>query len=167
MTNKYLSKISSFNFKQYSTNQEEKRRILKLCKRKLKVLKQTDNISVKSVLIRNTLRVMERQNDALLDFEDTSDDGHNTPDSIETLLNEIDLDNCKSRRLTSSMTLPTLDQKSAVNSSSSNLHFSEVLEEFHNCETFSQNKLVFSEDPHNIFLEISSFDEVLRRSQSF
>ena len=65
MTNKYLSKISSFNFKQYSTNQEEKRRIFKLCKRKLKVLKQTDNISVKSVLIRNTLRVMEHQNEAL------------------------------------------------------------------------------------------------------
>jgi len=161
MTNKYLKKFPSFSFKPYTVKHDERKHMVKLCRRKLKNLQNKDTISVKSVLIKNTLKVMEKQN--LLDHFDSEDDGdhdiHYT-DYIDSLLNEIDLDNTRSDfpttgpTCTSLSTIQRLDGTATINS---NLRNSEVLEDFHNNATFSTNKLIFKEDP-NEFLEFTTLD---------
>ena len=73
MTNKYLKKFPSFSLKPYTVKHDERKHMVKLCRRKLKNLQNKGTISIKSVLIKNTLKVMEKQN--LLDHFDSEDDG--------------------------------------------------------------------------------------------
>ena len=159
MTNKYLTSVSTVNFKPYSTRQEEKRRIIKMCKRKLNVLQNKNSISVKTVLIKNTLKVIEKQRDFGYDPGDSEEDGEQSPSYIESLLNDIDLDR-------SSRTHPAKCTGSPAPSSAMDpkVPISDVLEEFHNVETFSHNGLVFQEDPH-LFLEMSLPDYQLGTSE--
>ena len=171
MTNKYLKKFPSFSLKPYTVKHDERKHMVKLCRRKLKNLQNKGTISVKSVLIKNTLKVMEKQN--LLDHFDSEDDGvhdiHYT-DYIDSLLNEIDLDNTRSDFPTteptctslSQCTIQRLDGTASINS---NLRNSEVLEDFHNNATFSTNKLIFKEDP-NEFFEFTTLDDGMYRSNS-
>ena len=152
MTNKLFSKLPTVTFKSQSRGHTEKRHILKLCKSKLQILSLKDrSISVKSVLIRNTIKVVENQRENGLehwDSEDDLEDIRTSPGYIESLLNEIDLDqNNKSPPRSSS----TLEETSSV--PSSNI-MSSVLEDFHGSKTFSHNQLISQEDP-NLFFEMS------------
>ena len=79
MTNKYLKKFPSFSLKPYTVKHDERKHMVKLCRRKLKNLQNKGTISVKSVLIKNTLKVMEKQN--LLDHFDKC--------ALSTLINKL------------------------------------------------------------------------------
>ena len=114
-----------------------------MCKRKLNVLQNKNSIPVKTVLIKNTLKVIEKQRDLGYDPGDSEEDGEESPSYIESLLNDIDLDR-------SSRTHPAKYTGPPAPSSAMDpkVPISDVLEEFHNVETFSHNGLVFQEDPH-------------------
>ena len=147
-SNKYLSSLKSpIKFKPSKSSQEEKRQILKLCKRKLKGLRSTDFISVRTVLIKNTLKVIEKQE--LLEgfnFVEVEDDREDSPCYIESLLNEIDLDQSK---LSNTLPGPVHESKDAEEPLSSKKP-SDILEEFHICETLSQNSLITREDTDTV-----------------
>ena len=145
MTNKLLSTISSFSFKSHSSKRDEKRRLLKMCQKQLKMLQNRDCVSVKTVLLKNTIKVIEKQKDSGDDHGVSEDDVDGSPGYIESLLKEIYLDHTSTSSSSSSLPL-----SEATNS---NLGISEVLEEFHTSQTFSQNQLIFKEDP-NIFLDL-------------
>ena len=154
MTNKLISRLSTVTFKSQSRHHQEKRRIPRLCKSKLQILSLKDqSISLKSVLLKNTLKVVEKQSRDGLEYWDSEDDIdeiRTSPGYIESLLNEIDLDQkSESPHYLSS----TLEETSApLPSSSTNI--SSVLEDFHCSKTFSHNQLISQEDP-NIFFEMS------------
>ena len=165
--NKYLTTpLSTINFKPHSTRQEEKRAILKLCKRKLKDLQNKKSFSVKTVLIKNTLKVMENQWDSGLVSGESGDDGEDitqhSASYIESLLNEIDLDRRQQSGKPPSISVPISSYDEATAPKSTALY---VIEEFHNCETFSHDRLVFQEDP-GLFLGLSLDDSTMVRDQS-
>ena len=140
MTNKFLSK-SSPSFKTNSGKQEEKLRVLRLCKRKLHSLAMKENISVRAVLIKNTLKIVEKHKDDLRVVDHERMKELNYSDDIEALLNEIDLDHKAQNKYNSSL------EESIIRSSS-------VMEEFHSRNTFSSHQLICNEDL-NTFLELS------------
>lgn len=151
---------SPINFKHYSSRQKEKKSILKLCKRKLKDLQNKDFFSPRTILIKNTLKIIEKQQDS----GESEDEGEDSPSYIESLLNEIDLDQTKqSESLISPVPVTTLHEGAALNSR----YIYDVLNEFHNCETLSQNSLVFKEDLGQLLEQSCQFyDFVKTRSGS-
>ena len=152
MTNKLLSTISSFSFKSHSSKRNEKRRLLKMCQKQLKMLQNKDCVSVKTVLLKNTIKVIEKQKDSGDDLGVSEDDVDGSPGYIESLLKEIYLDQTNQSSTSSSLPLST------ATNSNTDLRISDVLEEFHNCGTYSQNQLIFKEDP-SIFLDSFHVDD--------
>ena len=196
-----LSPIKDSKFKPNRTGKSLKKKVLKLCKRKLKGLRPNDIFSAKHVLIKNMREVIKKQNllvesfpgDSEDDINDSPDfiekqsllqgfafpedsedyaDGRNrnSPGYIESLFNDIDPDQSK---LSLSETLdkfqnyesfgPQHSPASGDNENSQlpievhvstiiddvelyNRRPSDVLDEFHNCETFGQNSQVNRED---------------------
>ena len=114
---------------------------MRLCKRKLHSLAMKENISVRAVLIKNTLKIVEKHKDDLRVVDHERMKELNYSDDIEALLNEIDLDHKSQNKHNSSL------EESIIRSSS-------VLEEFHSRNTFSSHQLICNEDL-NTFLELS------------
>ena len=127
-----------------------------MCKKQLKILENKDCISVKTVLLKNTIKVIEKHKDFGNRPGDFKDDGDDNSSYLESLLNEIDLEQCRIETGISSppLSTSTLDEEMETEAIKKNHRISDVLEEFHNCKTFSPNGLIFKEDP-DIFLEMS------------
>ena len=172
-----LSPIKDSKFKPNKTGKSLKKKVLKLCKRKLKGLHPNDIFSAKHVLIKNMREVIKKQNllvdlfpgDSEDDMEDSPDliekqdllqgsafpkesedgaDGRNSPGSIESLLNEIDLDQSK---LSGAHPIPihvsTLDEQAVLNGGDP----PDTQDKFH--ESFGQHNPV-SGDKENSLLPI-------------
>ena len=153
--NKHSSNSLSIpiKFKHYSNRQKEKKSILKLCKRKLKDLQNKDFFSPRTILIKNTLKIIEKQQTSV----ESEDEDEDSPSYIESLLNEIDLDQTKQSEALISP-VPNLHEGAALNSR----RFSDVLNEFHNCETLSHNSLVFKEDLGQLFEQSCQFYDFVK-----
>ena len=141
---------------------EEKKRIYKMCLNKLQSIDNADSILCKTVLIKNTLRGIQKNNKDLPDINDTYDDSRtkddlSSPSFIEDLLNEIELTNEFSPK---SIVLG-LENRGYTNPQTKSKSYNsvEVLEDFHNNEAIGQTKIILSEDPSNFFdLSIKDYD---------
>ena len=127
MTFNALNHRSKTSFKHFTPKHDEKLCILKMCRKKLKVLQKKDSIA-KTVLIRNTLKKVETQQNISDSFLEC--DGEKENIFIETLLRELDDYN---HQLSSSKDIST------INDSISTLK-SQILEDFHTSETRIKRK---------------------------
>ena len=135
-----------------SPHKAGKKKIIKMCRKKLKLLPPTsDGISVKAVLIRNTLRSAQNcpaDSESLCEDVEcvtclTEDDARSVPRLLESLLNDIELGQ--------QWRPHHLQQTSQNICNTSTTVTSELLENFHNNEAFCQTKVHFSEDPSLLF----------------
>ena len=113
-----------------------------MCRKKLKVSQKKDSIA-KTVLIRNTLKIVETEQNINQSFYESEEEKENN--CIDTLLRELEDYNLQ---------LSSLKPISPLNDSGSSSSF-QVLEEFHEAETFSSNKLVFNDDDLSTLIELS------------
>ena len=160
-----LSPIKDSKFKPNKSGKSLGKKVLKLCKRKLKGLHPDDIFSAKHVLIKNMREVIKKQNllveffpgDSEDDMKDSSDfiekqdllqgfafpeesehgaDGRNSPGYIESLLKDIDLDPSK---LSGAHSIPihvsTLDEQAVLNGGNP----SDTLDKFQNYESFGHH----------------------------
>merc|ERR1711874_838072 len=122
--------INSFNhrskigFKHYNQKHDEKICIIKMCRKKLKVSQKKDSIA-KTVLIRNTLKIVETEQNINQSFYESEEEKENN--CIDTLLRELEDYNLQ---------LSSLKPISPLNDSGSSPSNSQVLEDFHEAETF-------------------------------
>ena len=113
-----------------------------MCRKKLKVSQRKDSIA-KTVLIRNTLKIVETEQIINHSFYESEEAKENI--SIDTLLRELEDYNLQ---------LSSLKPISPLNESGSSSS-SQVLEDFHEAETFSNNKLVFNDEDLSTLIELS------------
>ena len=142
MTLHDLSSRSRTSLKHTNKKHDEKYCILKMCRKKLRVLEKKDSIA-KAVLIRNTLKIVETQSisDSFYESEEEKENFY-----IDALLRE--LDDYNHQQLSSSK--PICQVTDSVTSLKS-----EVLEDFHNSETFSSNKLVLGDEDLSTLIELT------------
>ena len=114
-----------------------------MCRKKLKVSQKKDSIA-KTVLIRNTLKIVETEQNINQSFYESEEEKENN--CIDTLLRELEDYNLQ---------LSSLKPISPLNDSGSSPSNSQVLEEFHEAETFSSNKLVVNDDDLSTLIELS------------
>ena len=113
-----------------------------MCRKKLKVSQRKDSIA-KTVLIRNTLKIVETEQNINHSFYESEEEKENI--CIDTLLRELEDYNLQ---------LSSLKPISPLNDSGSSSS-SQVLEDFHEAETFSSNKLVFNDEDLSTLIELS------------
>ena len=113
-----------------------------MCRKKLKVSQKKDSIA-KTVLIRNTLKIVETEQYINQSFYESEEEKENV--QIDTLLRELQDYNLQ---------LSSLKPISPLNDSGSSSS-SQVLEEFHEAETFSSNKLVFHDEDLSTLIELT------------
>ena len=140
-----LSNRSKTTFKHFTKKHDEKLCILKMCRKKLQVLQRKESMA-KSVLIRNTLKIVERQQSISDSFFESDEEKENI--YIDTLLRELDDYN---NQMSSSKPISTLNE--SVTSLRSPQ--TELIEDFHNSSTFSCNNLVSNEEDLSTLLELS------------
>ena len=114
-----------------------------MCRKKLKVSQKKDSIA-KTVLIRNTLKIVETEQYINQSFYESEEEKENV--QIDTLLRELQDYNLQ---------LSSLKPISPLNDSGSSPSNSQVLEDFHEAETFSSNKLVYNDDDLSTLIELS------------
>ena len=124
-----LSNRSKTTFKHFTKKHDEKLCILKMCRKKLQVLQRKESMA-KSVLIRNTLKIVETQQSISDSFFESDEEKENI--YIDTLLRELDDYN---NQMSSSNPISTLNE--SVTSLRSPQ--TELIEDFHNSSTFSCN----------------------------
>ena len=113
-----------------------------MCRKKLKVSQRKDSIA-KTVLIRNTLKIVETQQNINQSFYESEAEKENI--CIDTLLRELEDYNLQ---------LSSLKPISPLNDSDSSFK-AQVLEDFHEAETFSNNKLVFNDEDLSTLMELT------------
>ena len=113
-----------------------------MCRKKLKVSQKKNSIA-KTVLIRNTLKIVETEQNINQSFYESEEEKENI--SIDTLLRELEDYNLQ---------LSSLKPISPFNDSGSSSS-SQVLEDFHEAETFSNNKLVFNDEDLATLIELT------------
>ena len=143
MTVNSFNHRSKISFKHYNQKHDEKICIIKMCRKKLKVSQKKDSIA-KTVLIRNTLKIVETEQNINQSFYESEEEKENN--CIDTLLRELEDYNLQ---------LSSLKPISPLNDSGSSPSNSQVLEDFHEAETFSSNKLVFNDDDLSTLIELS------------
>ena len=116
-----------------------------MCRKKLQVLQRKESMA-KSVLIRNTLKIVETQQSISDSFFESDEEKENI--YIDTLLRELDDYN---NQMSSSKPISTLNE--SVTSLRSPQ--TELIEDFHNSSTFSCNNLVSNEEDLSTLLELS------------
>ena len=113
-----------------------------MCRKKLRVSQKKDLIA-KTVLIRNTLKIVETEQNINQNFYESEEEKENI--SIDTLLRELEDYNLQ---------LSSLKPISPLNDFASSSS-SQVLEDFHEAETFSSNKLVFNDEDLSTLIELT------------
>ena len=113
-----------------------------MCRKKLKVSQKKNSIA-KTVLIRNTLKIVETEQNINQSFYQSEEEKENI--CIDTLLRELEDYNLQ---------LSSLKPISPLNDSGSPSS-SQVLEDFHEAETFSNNKLVFNDEDLSTLIELT------------
>ena len=113
-----------------------------MCRKKLKVSQKKDSIA-KTVLIRNTLKIVETEQNINQSFYESEEEKENN--CIDTLLRELEDYNLQ---------LSSLKPISPLNDSGSSPS-SQVLQDFHEAETFSNNKLVFNDEDLATLIELT------------
>ena len=113
-----------------------------MCRKKLRVSQKKDLIA-KTVLIRNTLKIVETEPNINQNFYESEEEKENI--SIDKLLRELEDYNLQ---------LSSLKPISPLNDSASSSS-SQVLEDFHEADTFSNNKLVFNDEDLSTLIELT------------
>ena len=118
---------------------EEKKKIYKMGLDKMKSIKES--ILYKHVLIKNTLKEIQKNNKDIVSFSNMEEQSENkddlTFDAIEELLKEIDL-----------ATKNSLVQKKKLEMNNEN---NLIMEEFHENEAIGQTKIILDDDPYSMF----------------
>ena len=118
---------------------EEKKKIYKMGLDKMKSIKES--ILYKHVLIKNTLKEIQKNNKDIVSFSNMEEQSENkddlTFDAIEELLKEIDL-----------ATKNSLVQKKKLEINKEN---NLIMEDFHENEAIGQTKIILDDDPYSMF----------------
>eukprot|EP00090_Calanus_glacialis_P016232 TRINITY_DN25451_c0_g1_i2.p1 TRINITY_DN25451_c0_g1~~TRINITY_DN25451_c0_g1_i2.p1 ORF type:complete len:152 (+),score=29.18 TRINITY_DN25451_c0_g1_i2:55-510(+) len=124
---------------------EEKSRIFQMCMNKMKCL--NDSILYKHVLIKNTLKEIQKTN--ICDTEEyTANKDDLTFGAIEELLKEIDL----ATKTSEKHSLGDRSVKREVLSTHiRNDQNTDIMEDFHSNEAIGQTKIILDEDPSVLF----------------
>ena len=127
---------------------EDKRRILKMCLKKMKCIQ--DSVLYKHVLIKNTLMEIQKNNKDIINISDTQDYSETKDDprfsDIEELLQEIDLAT-ENSHVGEAKDL----NGTKSNTKSGNYQNNDIMEDFHANEAIGQTKIVLNEDFSNLF----------------
>ena len=147
-----IQKTSSVCVHHIPRPKEEKSRIFKMCMSKMKCL--NDSILYKHVLIKNTLKEIQKTNTDINNICDTDDYTATKDDltfvAIEELLKEIDLGTKTSQRhsLSSRNSIFMNVEREVLNTNRRNY---QILEDFHSNEAIGQTKIILDEDPSILF----------------
>ena len=118
---------------------EDKKKIYKMGLDKMKSIKES--ILYKHVLIKNTLKEIQKNNKDIVSFSNLEEQSANkddlTFDAIEELLKEIDL-----------ATKNSLVQKKKLELNKEN---NLIMEDFHENEAIGQTKIILDDDPASMF----------------
>ena len=134
---------------------EEQSRIFKICMNKMKCL--NDSILYKHVLIKNTLKEIQKTNKDIRHICDTEEYTANKDDltfgAIEELLKEIDLTTKTSEKhsLGDRNTAYISVKREVLNINRRNNQNTNIMEDFHSNEAIGQTKIILHEDPSILF----------------
>ena len=127
------------SYNQNMRRSEEKKKIYKMGLDKMKSIKES--ILYKHVLIKNTLKEIQKNNKDIVSFSNLEEQSANkddlTFDVIEELLKEIDL-----------ATKNSLVQKKKLELNKEN---NLIMEDFHENEAIGQTKIILDDDPSSMF----------------
>ena len=136
---KSIQKKNNSHCFQNGRKNEDKRKIYKMGLDKMKSIKES--ILYKHVLIRNTLKEIQKNNKDIITISCSQEHSENkddlTFDAIEELLKEIDLATKNSF---------VQEKKSELNKEN-NL----IMEDFHENEAIGQTKIILDDDPSSMF----------------
>ena len=120
---------------------EDKKKIYQMGLDKMKSLK--DTILYKHVLIKNTLKDIQKNNKDMINISDTLEDSDNEADltfhAIEELLKEIDLATTNSLKQKRN----NIERRSEVDN--------DIMEDFHANEAMGKTRVILDEDPSSLF----------------
>ena len=150
-----IQKTSSVCIHHIPRPKEEKSRIFKMCMTKMKCL--NDSILYKHVLIKNTLKEIQKTNKDIKNICDTEDTSATKDDlkfgAIEELLKDIDLATKTSEKqsLGGRNTANNNVEREVLNTKRRNDHNTDMMEDFHSNEAIGQSKIILDEDPSVLF----------------